>query len=383
MIRNMHVCLVTVYPVRDDVVMGGVEAASLRLVDALQARGGVKITVVAPAAASSIERRGDIDIHWTRSGPSFLPGILRYWSTERRSLQSAVRIVGADVVHFQATAGWGLGFDGPRVFQMHGVMEDAIMHSQRWNRRISRWILLAVEGRGRRSFPIVAVVGAHMVGRFGRQFTGDVVVAENTVPDSYFEIQRTPVSGRILFGGVVSNRKNTLGLLQAFAQVLERAPDSELHIAGDLASFPAYANECVQFAKQRGIGSAVKFLGPISIDRMRSELAEADVVVLPSFNESAPIIICEAMAAGVPVISSRRDGMVKMIDEGTTGYLIEPDNLDELRDRILDLITNPDRNLAFGAAGRSSATGRFSSEALAATMVSCYQKAIDSAGSPL
>ena len=375
---NVHVCLVTPYPATDDAVVGGVEAASLRLVTALLERPDVRVTIVAPAAESRVEVRSGAQIHWVASRPAVLPGIVRYWTTERRALLAVVHEVDADVVHVQAIAGWGLGLRGPRIFQMHGVPEEAVLHTQRRTRRLSSLVHVVIERRGRRSFPMVAVVGAHMVERFGSQFSGDVLVAENTVPDSYFTIERTPTPGQILHGGVVSPRKNTLGLLRAFRQVLDEVPGATLRIAGDKTSFRAYVDECTRFCAHAGIAHRVAFLGPISIEQMRDELSKAEALVLPSFNESAPVIICEAMAAGVPVVSSRRDGMVSMVEEGRTGFLIEPDDHVAIANAVVTLLTDTAGNHAMGVASRSAAAARFSSEVLASTMLSCYDKLVES-----
>ncbi len=376
----MHVCLVTPYSLSDEAVLGGVEAASLRLVHALLARGDVRVTVVAPSDVARVEHRGSVQIRWVRSGPPRLPGIVRYWTTERRALQSEVASVGADVVHVQAIAGWGIGLRGPRVFQMHGVPEEAVMHTQRSSRRLSRWVHIVVEGRGRRSFPIVAVVGEHMRTRFASQFRGEVLVAENTVPDAYFSTVRAPGGHRVLFGGVVSNRKNTLGVLHAFRGVVDRVPDATLHIAGDTTSFPSYTAQCMEFIKESGLSERVRLLGSISIDEMKAELADSSVLVLPSFNESAPIILCEAMAVGVPVITSRRDGMVTMVDDGVSGYLIEPDDVATLESLMIGLLLDDQRNRAMGLAGQAIARSRFSSAVLAETLLAAYTRTINAGG---
>lgn len=368
----VHICLVTPYPANDGAVLGGVEAASLRLVQALVARKDVKVTVVAPAAASATECRGAVNIVWVASRPAFLPGIVRYWTFERRSLLRAVKRIQPDVVHFQAMAGWGIGCRLPRLFQMHGVPEDAVMHTERRTKRISRWVHLIIERIGRRSFPMAAVVGEHMIKRFGSQFTGEVFLAENTVPDFYFEIEREPVKGRVLFGGVISRRKNVLGLLQAFGDVVNKVPDAVLHLAGEMHSFPTYVQECRNYVTEHGLSKNVEFLGPLTIDEVAKELAEAAVLVLPSFNESAPIIICEAMAAGVPVITSRRDGMVWMVEDGKTGFLVEPEDTASMFEFMVELLQDGGRNRVIGDAARNEARRRFSATALATLMTEKY-----------
>ncbi len=372
----MHVCIVTPYPESDSQVGGGVEAASPRLAHALIADGDTRVSIVAPGALTRLEKRGSIDIHWTSGKLAFLPGIITYWTAQRRALQAAAKRVNADVVHFQAIAGWGLGFRGPRVFQMHGVPEDAVMFSPRRSRRLSRLVYLMVERRARQSFRFAAVVAEHMKTRFGPEFGGPVILAENTVPDAYFSTERVPVPGRVLCGGVVAHHKNTLGVLEAMKDVLAEMPDASLHVAGDTMSFPDYVATCRSFVKDNAMSANVTFLGGIAIDEMRRELAKAEVMVLPSFIESAPIIICEAMAVGVPVITSRRYGMPFMVNDGVTGYLVEPEDTDSIRRHVLELLTDRARNDSMGVTAKAVASERFIEEALAATMKKLYLRAL-------
>lgn len=376
MSSSMHVCLVTPYPESDARVIGGVEAASLRLVNALIADGRTRVSVVAPTTNARFERRGAVDIHWTEARLSFLPGILTYWTTERIALQAAARRTGADVVHFQAIAGWGIGYRGPRVFLMHGVPEETVMFTPRKTRWLSRLIHLAVERPGRRSFEVAAVVSAHMRSRFASQFGGSVAIAENTVPDAYFRVVRKPVKGRVLFGGVVSYLKNVHGILEAFRGVHTEMPDASLHIAGATTSFPDYVERCRGFVEKNCLVDKVRFLGSISIEEMKQQLAEAEVLVLPSFKESAPVMICEAMAMGIPVISSRRDGMPYMISDCETGFLIEPEDIASIQRRITELLTSRSLNDSMGAAAKAVASQRFTERALAETMKRCYEEAV-------
>ena len=78
----------------------------------------------------------------------------------------------------------------------------------------------------------------------------------------------------------------------------------------------------------------------------------------------------------MPVITSRRDGMVFMIDEGVTGFLIEPDDTEALRKRIVELLTNDERNQTMGEAGKLVARQRFTQAALATTMTECYAELV-------
>ena len=80
----------------------------------------------------------------------------------------------------------------------------------------------------------------------------------------------------------------------------------------------------------------------------------------------------EAMAAGIPVITSRRDGMISMISDGNTGHLIDPDDTASMFELIVGLLHDEDRNRAIGDAARIEAHRRFSADALATLMIEKY-----------
>lgn len=85
---------------------------------------------------------------------------------------------------------------------------------------------------------------------------------------------------------------------------------------------------------------------------LRQLYQEADVFVLPTRADIAPFVILEAMASSLPVISTRIGGIPELMEEGVTGYLIEPNDPNGLRIAIQKLINNPQLRLRLGEAGR-------------------------------
>ena len=69
--------------------------------------------------------------------------------------------------------------------------------------------------------------------------------------------------------------------------------------------------------------------------------------------------IAEAMAAGVPVIAANRCGMPYMVDEGKTGYLVDPESTEQIADRLSGLIADSEQCWRMGQAGREVAKKRF------------------------
>jgi len=88
----------------------------------------------------------------------------------------------------------------------------------------------------------------------------------------------------------------------------------------------------------------VKFLGPISNDKLPGYLAAVDCFVLPSLREGFGIAVLEAQAAGLPVVGSRIGGILDLVEDGKTGLLVEPGSSEALAEAIDKIYSQP--NLA-------------------------------------
>ncbi len=95
-------------------------------------------------------------------------------------------------------------------------------------------------------------------------------------------------------------------------------------------------------------------------------MAAADVIVCSSQFESYGMVNVEAMASGVPVVSTRRGGPSETVVDGETGFLVDAGDADALADRVVTLLRDPDLRQRMGAAGRARVDQRFSAAAMAA-----------------
>ncbi len=87
-------------------------------------------------------------------------------------------------------------------------------------------------------------------------------------------------------------------------------------------------------------------------DDLAKFLPHADVAVLPSFTEGLPVVVLEALAAGVPVVATAVGGTPEVVEDGVNGYLVAPGKPADLAQRILGLLGDDDRRRAMGQRGR-------------------------------
>jgi glycosyltransferase involved in cell wall biosynthesis len=138
------------------------------------------------------------------------------------------------------------------------------------------------------------------------------------------ELGRTPSSHRVLCVGSLEERKGQRYLLEAVAELRDRFPDIELVLIGDGPE----RSSLEDFARRLAIGERMRFAGALPADAVRDELSHAAVFALPSIidktgrTEGIPVALMEAMAAGVPVISTRVSGIPELVDGA--GGLVEP-----------------------------------------------------------
>ncbi|WGW04457.1 glycosyltransferase [Tropicibacter oceani] len=96
---------------------------------------------------------------------------------------------------------------------------------------------------------------------------------------------------------------------------------------------------------------SVSFVGYKSQDEVAGALSKTDVFVLPSFAEGVPVVLMEAMASGVPVVTTRIAGVPELVADGLTGHLVPPGDTVALRRAIAEALKDARPRRAMGATG--------------------------------
>ncbi len=152
-------------------------------------------------------------------------------------------------------------------------------------------------------------------------------------------------------------RKNIRLLLKAFARARVSFPQLQLIVAGDEPDADTRA-----LANTLGLHEAIQFAGFVSEARLLTLLQGATLYVFPSLQEGLGISILEAMACGLPVVSTRCGGPEGIVQDGVTGLLVSNDDEAALAGAIIELLRQPERLRDMGLAGRALALQEFSRE---------------------
>ena len=166
--------------------------------------------------------------------------------------------------------------------------------------------------------------------------------------------QREPAGPvRIIAVGNLMRRKGQHLLLAALAELPQL--DWRLSLVGSGEFEPDYERELKQLAQALGLEERVEFLGRQPNAQIGDLLARHDLFVLPSSYEGFGIVYLEAQLAGLPVIATTAGAAEEILLEGETGYLVPPDDVAVLRDRLAELLADRARlrRMAAAAAARA------------------------------
>lgn len=179
----------------------------------------------------------------------------------------------------------------------------------------------------------------------------------------------------VLFAGRLASNKGLHHLVPAFARAAAERPDAVLVLAGE---DQGWRPRLEAMARELGIAERVRFTGHVPDAEYRETLAAADVLVLPSEWEAFGIVLLEAMACGVPCIATRVGGAPEVVEEGKTGLLVRYGDEAALAGALRELLADPARARAMGAAGRERAMSSFSWDAVAARTLDVYREVVRS-----
>lgn len=380
----MKIALVTAFPNDPALPRGGVEAVSVNLVDGLLGLGDLDVHVVttdrASRSATVSAWRGATVHRLPRTGRSTLTGAI---GAGRRQVSTYLTGLAPDVVHAHDTYGLMVkGLPIARVFTIHGfIHEDTRVSAERWTwARAALW--KRVETSGWADQPHIISISPYVRERLHGIATGVIHDIDNPIDRSFFSLSRRDAGQAIFSAGAICQRKNTLGLVNAFARLVDSGIDARLRLAGHVAE-PEYAERVHARIRSAGLQDRVTMLGAIGTREVARELETASLFALVSLEENSPLGIEEAMAAGVPVVASGRCGMPYLVRDGESGFLVDPLDTADVAGRFALLLTDAALCRAQGEKGAAIARERFHPDEVARRTRDVYARALRQAGHPV
>ncbi len=179
-----------------------------------------------------------------------------------------------------------------------------------------------------------------------------------------------PVVGKIARLVPLKGHREFLAAARRIAAV---EPTTQFLLVGD----GALRGELERLVSEAGLAKQTRFAGLVSIGEVPALIQAMDVVVHTSLREGLARVLPQAGAVGKPVVTFALDGAPEVVRDGISGYLVPPLDTDQLADRVVELLRDPERRRAFGAAGRAFAIENFGVERMVRRIDAVYGRLLE------
>jgi glycosyltransferase involved in cell wall biosynthesis len=294
-----------------------------------------------------------------------------------------IKTINPDIVHGIGTEHiWpfvALNSGFPHVITLHGILtkilkqtNPPILTRQRYFALLERYVMKKAKN--------VIVINQYVQNIMQKcNNSARLYSVENPVHKRYFNVISSPSeSKKILFVGHTGRGKGFKDLIEAFIYLKRKGVVSNWVISavGPIHK-GSYYDEISYLIRKEDIHSNIIFKGFLLPHEIIEEYKSSAFLVLPSEQETAPMSIAEAMACGLPVIATRVGGIPYMVKDNDTGLLFDVGKNEELADRMLKLIQNPDLSKRYGERSKVEAEKRWRPEKIAEQTMKVYTQIIN------
>jgi glycosyltransferase involved in cell wall biosynthesis len=385
MAEKLRVAMLGAYPLDATKISGGVQAAYSYLVKGLSQTQSIDLHIltIRPSGYAGADqvKQQNLTVHFLPRYPRFER--LRNYQNYQSIINAHLAKIYPDLIHAQdagSDALVALRSGYPTVITIHGIRREDGKHYSSWTKKLRVYFdsFLTERYVVRHARHIIAI-SPYVTSYFKNILRPDVKVyfIPNAVDERFFIRAGFPDKHIILFAGRVIPRKRVMDLVQAFAQTLNQDPTAQLHIAGEISTEPAYVNLIKKWVREHDLDDHVRFLGPLSEMSVLQEFSNSSIVALPSAQETAPMVVAQAMAAGKPVVATCIGGVSEMVGEDSArGLLVNVGNIPDLTAALTRLLRNPGLQEKMGQNGRAFATENYDIGRVARHTIEVYHRIV-------
>jgi len=322
---------VNILQILPELNVGGVETGTLDLAKYLVVKGH-KSVVVSNGGTMVEQLQAEGSKHYA------LPVHKKNLLTAYQCVARLVRIIREekiDIVHARSRVPAWIAFFACRKTEAHFLTTCHGYYSTHLFSKVMGW--------GKMTIAISEIIGRHMVQDFTVPAENIRVIARSVELEKFNlpREKKTDKAFNVIMVGRITPLKGHPYFLKAMARVIHQLPMVKVQIVGDApAKKKAYKDDLILLAKRLGISNQVEFLG--NRRDIPQLLSKADCLVLATTTQEAfGRVIIEAQAAGVPVVATRVGGVSEIIDDGKTGLLVMPKEIEAMSDAVLRILNDP------------------------------------------
>lgn len=257
-------------------------------------------------------------------------------------------------------------FRVPYVFHLHSG-EFPVFYGQECGRMAQAWVRRTLRGAAR----VVALTEGWRAALLAIEPSIKLRVLGNpvAVPERLPALREAV--GEVLFLGRLREKKGVFDLVRAMQPILAMQPGLRFVLAGD-----GELEKVHELACSLKVEHALVLPGWIDGDEKDAALARADMFVLPSYFEGLPVGVLEAMAAGVPIVSTTVGGIPDIVQNETHALLVEPGDVPALAKAIVRLAGDRALRIALREAAFDNARAHFSDKQVLTKLEAMYREIV-------
>ena len=336
---------------------------------------GIDVSIITQAGASDLPQRYP-GIQFRFVGGS-LPNTISYWANYLRIYKRVEKIIDdihPDIIFPQVFPAnyWGFLYkkhkpEIPCIWYVHDP--SVFIHDRRWIDGLPN----PMRFFARASNPLMKVIDTNLVSHADYALVNSKYTAEQYreiygvleteivypgVDISEFPAHPIEKDDYILCVSRLTKFKQIDLVLDALSLLEQKGISKKLVIVGDGEEKENLMKQC----QKLGLVDTVTFTGKVNRDLLISYYARAQCVVFPSVGEPFGIVPIEAQAAWTPVIATKSGGPMESVVDGETGFLVEPNSVNALAEKILYFDQNKQVAKSMGITGRKNVETMFSWE---------------------
>ena len=316
--------------------LSGTEVATYNIAKYLAKRGhSVHVITSRDKGLPQIEDKDGFQIHRTKFFRIKYLGRIIFWAKIVKILKN----IDPDIVHSQMI---GMGVPALAAKKLFGIpyiiwgRGSDVYLTRKYERLFLKPVLKKADA--------VIALTEQMKEKIGEFYERDAFVIPNGINlEEYAGLSKENLRAELQFGrsdkviiyiGRLSPVKGVEYLIRAMRLVKDKEPDAKLMLIGDGSE----KEKLKSIIKKLNLEHLVMHLPQLPNQNIPKYAVASDVLVLPSLSEGFPMTILEAMASGLPIVSTKVSGLPEIVKEGKNGFLVEPGNPEQLADKILLLL---------------------------------------------